>query len=297
METSNWINVFNNEQLNETLREDGIVKFTLPSFDASHYVSLLENEVEGYPHEFESGFYGSVSLADLNIKRKVDQMIRESLSPQIESLLCNHRLLTYFFLIKGIGQQSVLNLHQDWSIIDERKHRAYNLWIPLCDSTKENGTLYAAKGTHRFPLNIRGAGIPPKFNEHFAVAQKYMEPIEVKTGEALIFDSRILHFSPPNTTGKSRSTLINNIIPTEAETMCFHGHTEGDSFIVDRYNVPDDLFIHYDHFNEQKDAPNPKGIFAETIDYANTSSVSQSEFQTLLKATSSKKKKWFSLFG
>lgn len=297
METTNWIDVFHDEGLNQTLREDGIVKFRLPSFDASKYVSFLEEEVKGYPQDFESGFYGSVSLADLAVKQKVDRGIAEMLTPAIEPLLRNHRLLTYFFLIKGIGKQSVLNLHQDWSIIDEREYRAYNLWVPLCDSTTTNGTLYAAKGTHRFPLNIRGAGIPPKFNEHFVIAQKYMEPIEVKVGEALIFDARLLHFSPPNTSDKSRTAIINNIIPSSAETMCFHGSTVGNEFTVNRYDVPSDLFIHYDNFNAQKDDPNPKGILHGKIDYANTTSVKESEFIHLLKATSSKKKKWFNLFG
>ncbi|MCJ8288264.1 MAG: phytanoyl-CoA dioxygenase family protein [Crocinitomicaceae bacterium] len=293
METENWIDVFHSADLNKTLREDGIVKISLADFKASNYRSFLETTVDGFPKEFEAAFYGSVSIAELDVKRKVHAGIREMLSPTIESLLINHKLLTYFFLVKGIGKNSILKLHQDWSIIDERKHRAYNLWIPLCDSTKKNGTLYAAKGTHRIPLNIRGAGIPPKYANHFKTAEKYLEAIEVKAGEALIFDSRLLHYSPSNTSDTSRSTIINNIIPNSAETMCFHGSEVDGQFTVNRYDVPNDLFIHYDHFNEQKDDPNPSGKFIEAINYGKTETVELSEFVSLLKATSSKKKRWF----
>ncbi|MFT5860230.1 MAG: hypothetical protein ACI865_002338 [Flavobacteriaceae bacterium] len=293
METENWIDVFHSDVLNKSLRDEGIAKISLADFDPKRYLSFLETTVDGYPKEFESAFYGSVSIADMDVKRKVHAGIYEMLSPSIESLLVNHRMLTYFFLVKGIGENSILKLHQDWSIIDERKHRAYNLWIPLCDSTRKNGTLYAAKGTHRMPLNIRGAAIPPKYADHFKSAERYMEAFEIKEGEGLIFDSRLLHYSPTNTTDKSRSTIINNIIPIGAETMCFHGTEKDGHLTVNRYDVPDDLFIHYDHFNEQKDNPNPAGKLVEKIDYARTEPVELADFMSQLKATSAKKKRWF----
>lgn len=297
METENWRDVFQDSALNERLCKDGIVKFKLPQFDASIYTEILKEEVKGYPHDFESGFYGSVSISDEDVKRKVDRLIAEKLSGSIEKMLKNHRLLTYFFLVKGIGEKSVLNLHQDWSIVDEREYRSYNLWIPLCNSTKENGTLYVAKGTHRLPLNVRGPGIPPKFNEHFSIALKYLKPIEVKVGEALLFDARILHFSPPNATPKSRTTIITNVIPESVETICFHGKEINGSLVVDCYEVPDDLFIHYTNFNEQKESPNPKGIYKERIHYGNTERVEATEFEGLLELSREKNKKWFSFFG
>jgi hypothetical protein len=204
--------------------------------------------------------------------------------------LVNHKLLTYFFLVKGIGGNSILRLHQDWSIIDERKYRAYSLWIPLCDSTTKNGTLYAMKGSHKFPLNIRGTGIPSKYGPLFNEAEKYLKPIKVKAGEALLFDSRLLHYSPPNKSNKSRTAIVNNIIPTISKSRSFHGKQIGDTLEVSQYDVPKDLFIHYDEFNSQKDLPNPKGVFVEKIDYANDSEPTIGEFREMLKKYNVKKK-------
>lgn len=293
MESENWIDVFQSTTLNKNLRDDGIVKVTLPNFDPTPYRSLLSSKVDGYPEKFESSFYQSVSINDLEVKRAIHSGINEILTPVIDSLLINHRLLTYFFLVKGVGEKSLLNLHQDWSIVDERKCRAYSLWIPLSTSTKQNGTVYAAKGTHRLPLNIRGAGIPPKYGHNVELVKKFMEPFEVKLGEALIFDTRLLHYSPSNTSNASRTTIINNIIPIGAETICFHGSMIDEQFTVNRYNVPEDLFIHYDNFILQKDKPHPKGIFVETTDYANVHELELAEFRALVKLTSTKKKRWF----
>jgi hypothetical protein len=269
------------------------VKIALPDFDANSTQALLTKTVSGYPQEFDSAFYGSVSIPEMHVKESVHTGLAKIVDPLLKSILVNHRMLSYFFLVKGIGNNSVLNLHQDWSIIDERKFRAYNLWIPLVDSTVENGTVHAIKGSHRFPLNIRGAGIPPKFSSNLEEAQKHLKPIDVKVGEALIFDSRILHYSPPNLSSSSRTSIINNIIPISAETMCFHGAETNEGMEVNRYDVSDDLFIHYDDFNNQKDDPNPQGRNKTKIDYENLDSISNSEFKLLLKQHIFPKKKWF----
>ena len=152
------------------------------------------------------------------------------------------------------------------------------------------------KGSHKFPLNIRGAGIPSKYGSHFSDAKKYLTPIKVKVGEALLFDSRLLHYSPPNYSRKSRTAIINNIIPTDAQTRCLHGKGDGNELDVNHYDVPEDFFIHYEAFNAQKDFPNPKGVLIEKINYGNIKTPSQEEFQRLIKKYKIKKKSFFNLF-
>lgn len=289
--TKHWRNVFQDEQLNQTLKEDGIVCFDLPDFDAAGCDRVLGEMVPGYPTQFEDHFYGSVSLADLQLKRDVNDALEQLVGRHVNGLFTGHRLLTWFFLIKGIGENSILRLHQDWSILDERQYRQYNLWIPLVDCTPANGTLFAIRGSHRFPLNIRGAGIPAKYGDHFGYAEKFLEPFNVKAGQGLLFDSRVLHYSPPNHSGRSRTAVINNVIPEEAETTCFQAAGNNGDLIVREFNVPDDLFIHYDDFNNQKDGPNPKGIDRGVIDHANAEPVSAADFKQLIK-TYANKKRW-----
>ena len=291
-----WLPVFKNKALDQQLRKEGIVKFQLSSaamvIDVEKKLSEL---VPNYDTNIGEHFYGSVSLREKTVKERVHTELSQLISPFLESTLSHHKLLTYFYLVKVLGEKSVLNLHQDWTIVDEQKFRGYNLWIPLVDSTVENGTLYALKGSQNFPLNVRGANIHPKFVEHFDLAKQFMQPIDVKLGEALLFDSRLLHFSPPNRSNKARTAVINTIIPITAQTFSFHGNWVKDKLEVDQYKVPEDLFIHYDDFVNQKDAPNPKGEFVGKIDYGNVNSVSTEEFQNLIKKFIIKKK-WYQVF-
>lgn len=293
---SEWLPVFKDTKLDNTLRRDGIVKFHLEPADmALNAKSQLSSLVPDYDQNIGEHFYGSVSLNELALKREIHQELTSVISPFLESLLINHQLLTYFYLVKVVGEKSVLNIHQDWSIVDERKYRGYNLWIPLSDSTVENGTIYAMKGSQNFPLNIRGANIPPKYLEHFALAEPYLKPIDVKLGEALLFDSRLIHYSPPNRSETPRTAVINNIIPNSAETVSFHGQQVDDQLTVNQYAVPNDLFIHYDDFVNQKDYPNPKGTYVGPIDYGNTLPISKTEFEKLIKEFVVRKK-WYQLF-
>lgn len=170
------------------MNKEGIVKFTLGnSVDIDECIHSLEAIVPAYDQNIGVHFYGSVALSDLQQKKEVDAAFATLISPALEQLLINHRLLTYFYLVKVIGEKSVLNVHQDWSIVNEEKHRGYNLWIPLSDSTVENGTLYVLKGSHQFPLNIRGANIPPKYLHCFDQLKPHMEAVKVKKRRSLNF--------------------------------------------------------------------------------------------------------------
>lgn len=293
----NHIPVFLNKKKDKKLQKDGIVKFKLDhGFNAQRCIQLLEQLVLGYPDRLEQEFYGSVFIPDIELKKEIHQSFQDLIYPFIKRQFINHKLLNYFFLVKGKGKQSTLNLHQDWSIVNERKYSAYNLWIPLSKSTVKNGTLHVLKGSHQFPLNIRGAGIEPKYFSHFEEAKKHMEAVEVNVGEALLFNSRLLHYSPMNLTGFPRTAIINNLIPEMAETFCFHGEKRNGTYTVNQYAVPEDLFIHYDDFINQKDLPNPKGKYLQSIDFANTSPVSELDFQQLIQKYV-RKKRWYQFFA
>lgn len=291
--TLNHIPVFQNRRRDKTLQKDGIVKFKLGNgFNAQKCINLLESLVHGYPDNLDQEFYGSVFISDINLKKQIHQELQDLIEPYLSNQFINHKLLSYFFLVKGKGAQSKLNLHQDWSIVDERKYSGYNLWIPLSKSTIENGTLHVLKGSHHFPLNIRGAGIEPKYFSHFDKASQYMQAVEVNVDEALLFNSRLLHYSPVNKTAIPRTAIINNLIPEMAEIFCFHGEKSNGTYTVNQYAVPDDLFIHYDDFMNQKELPNPKGKFMQTIDYANTDLISDLDFQQLIQ-NHVRKKRWY----
>lgn len=293
VEHSNWAPVLSDKRLDRSLMEDGIVKVKLNEFNPEIATSFLQENVAEYPESFASSFYGSFLDSDIELKRKISGGLSQLIDPIVDPLFLNQRTLSYFFIVKGKGKDSEVNLHQDWSIVDERKYRGFTLWIPLIDSTAENGTLYAIKGSHNLPLNIRGGSIPSKYpasvsKELFSILSPYV----VNIGEALIFDSRLLHYSPPNNSHSIRTSIITNIIPREAQTISFVQEEMDGNQEIFSYSVPFDFYIDYDDFLNEKNFPHRQGINKTKVDYANSELVSEKELMSLLNKHARPRKKW-----
>ena len=284
-------NLFKDKELNYILEKDGIVKFTLPDKEiVSKCQQIIDNVAPPVSENFKHGFYAGVLINDVDFKKNMSAMFGKVLIPPFSKITENYRFMSFSYLAKGIGERTALDIHQDWSVTDERNYNSYNLWIPLSNSTKENGTLYALKGSHKFPLNIRGGGIPPKYMNHREKAIHAMEIYDVKLGEALIFDSRLVHYSPPNQTEKIRYAIVAPLISNKTQPIVYNGEIVADKLKVRAYRAPDDFYMNFTNFMEQKDKAPDFVEFIGEIDNPNTDEISEEEFLTLLKQVPKKKR-------
>jgi ectoine hydroxylase-related dioxygenase (phytanoyl-CoA dioxygenase family) len=101
-------------------------------------------------------------------------------------------------------------LHQDWSLVDEDKYRSATVWLPLCDSVVANGAIHAIDGSHEMKAYPRGGTIHGKYEHLHEELKGMMKPYECEAGTIMLFDSRVLHYSPPNLSKKYRISVINN---------------------------------------------------------------------------------------
>ncbi len=88
-----------------------------------------------------------------------------------------------------------------------------SVWIPLDDTTAENGTLTVVPGSHKRDWKmVRHA--PDKGEFHNSIddgdwKDGDMVTCEIKRGSAIIFSDRLVHASTENTAGKDRYVIIN----------------------------------------------------------------------------------------
>jgi hypothetical protein len=112
------------------------------------------------------------------------------------------------YVIKEPNPTGIVPVHQDWSFVeDEDKHSSLTCWVPLVDTTLDNGAMAVIKGSHRFFNNFRPSPspqVPSPLSEHMFTIFPYLQLIEMKAGEMLVFDNRTFHGSPPNTTAEAR---------------------------------------------------------------------------------------------
>jgi ectoine hydroxylase-related dioxygenase (phytanoyl-CoA dioxygenase family) len=245
-----------NKSLQTDLDENGYIKIgLLTEFKISELISFYENLTSNRNDIPKDILYTCLHNNDKTFVHKMNTELQRLIIPEMNKVLKNFKFTSFTFQIKGIGHSSELFVHQDWSFSDESKSRCYTIWIPLHDSTSENGTVYILPKSHQKLHNKRGPGIEPLFSNVQQEIRKYMIPIQVKAGELLLFDSAIAHFSPSNLSNEPRLTVMTNLIHKSAEFMLYFGNETNE---VDSYSVPNDFLVNYDDFKKDYNAP-PKG--------------------------------------
>jgi ectoine hydroxylase-related dioxygenase (phytanoyl-CoA dioxygenase family) len=175
------------------------------------YDSLVDPE----PRAFEATIYNKSN----DHKRQVNELISPFSTKLIQKYLSDYKPVTSSILRKLPSQDSVISPHQDWTICDESQYTAVSIWIPMIDLNEENGQLYILKYGQRLPVAIRGNGTPLAFDFELFKDYKLLTPLEMKAGQAAIYDIRCIHSSPPNLSNYPRLVVATTAIPSEAVPM------------------------------------------------------------------------------
>jgi hypothetical protein len=153
--------------------------------------------------------------------------IFDALAPLLREATC--RILREYALLRiGIFDKlprgAAIEPHQHATIVDESKYRSLTMWVPLGDTTVEMGTLHVVPASHDLTHDLR-----PKnhVRDRFArvsrkVVARHSTPVALGAGEAVVFDDRLIHWSPPNRSSRIRTALQLELVPEEAELVMYY---------------------------------------------------------------------------
>lgn len=120
--------------------------------------------------------------------------------------------------------------HQDKSYWpDANSNPVITVWIPLVDSTHENGCLHIWPRTHTkrvlsyHPDQHTGTSYTEIDEEHLANAQREAVALPLKAGGAIFFNDRCVHMSTPNNSNHVRWSVDLRYQPTDQDRMPQHG--------------------------------------------------------------------------
>jgi len=155
-------------------------------------------------------------------------------------------LLGGTFLIKPSGPNTALSPHQDSSHVDESCSFSVYAWIPLVDTTLENGAFHVVPGSHLWGNKHRSLNVPWSFAGAEETLLKLSVPVNVKCGEVCFFEGALVHSSPPNLSDQTRVALNYFIKPASQQFL--HHFVDGDTpkGKVEVYGVDIDFFYSED---------------------------------------------------
>lgn len=146
-----------------------------------------------------------------------------------EAIFVDHRIVNCSLLTKARGPGSVVPLHQDPNIVDERRLRSVTIWIPLEDVGRRaaNGPLHVLVGSHLVGDDLRGIRITPSFTGDMERLWPRTRPVDMRAGDVIVMDSRLIHGTPPNETDSPRLTTAAVAVPAGAGLQVLVGAPNG----------------------------------------------------------------------
>lgn len=229
---------FPDSQLERTFRNEGWVKVP---FLANRELVSLRHAVAAFVEADASGFMPTMYSADLVHRRRVDAVCRAATAAAVGRLLPGHRSFVANLLVKPPTPETEVGVHQDWSFVEEPTFVSATIWCPLVDTETGNGTLEVAPRTHLVGPTWRGSPrLPTPFDGMEALVGAHMVSIPCRAGEAVVYDHRLVHRSPPNLSAEPRPAVGIGIAPKGVPLVHYHQDQDG---LITRYDVPDDFLV------------------------------------------------------
>lgn len=255
--------VVRDENLKDKLHQNGFAILELLNQKQLKALTELYEQTHQLKAEQGGMFYGMYSL-DLDYRKKVHEQIAEILQPVLEKHFKSYKNIINFFIVKLPGPKSELNIHQDMTSLDETRFSPLSIWIPLQDVNEENGALCIVPKSHFMFSPYRSISFDTPYGNISSAIAPYLRPVNLKAGEALMFDPRILHHSLPNMGNKPRVAIVAGIFPQDAEIITCFKEPEAES-TIELLLQPDDFMFTNDNFFHNCTARPKTGIMVANV--------------------------------
>ncbi|CAK9249850.1 unnamed protein product [Sphagnum jensenii] len=210
-------------------------------------------DLKNFYYQFNSdkleGMSATAHLPDIDRRMEMNNFIKKVFERAIAQTFINATALGGSFIAKGKGKNGTLTPHQDWNIVDELQFRSFNIWVPLVDLNENNGAICIMPGSHTWIQSYRSSNIGSAYHNVEPQLWERMTRLDMRAGEALIYDHRLIHASGENKTDKIRLAAVFGIIPDEASMLYYH---KMDDKTVEIYESNKEFFLYENIFEGPK---------------------------------------------
>jgi ectoine hydroxylase-related dioxygenase (phytanoyl-CoA dioxygenase family) len=218
---------------------------------------------------------------DAETKRRFFNDMVNFFQSRLNKILISYDILMANFWEKKPGDSEVI-VHQNWTHVDETKHRSYSIWIPLQETNSINGTMQVIPESHKLFTIKRGLNI-----DHFLkpinqfLKDEFLLPVNLKIGQAIIIDDAIIHYTGPNQSNKNRLAIQLIVKPIGASPLFYFKHKYATNNEIEVFDADTDFYI-----NLQLKAGNTlRPAFGKSIGFINQELpiISITDFRKMIK--------------
>lgn len=244
--------VFRDPALQSHFRDAGFNKVPMISSEEIQFIldemSKMRPEDEfayNDKNRFKITYHCSFLDTNKGYKRQVHNLINRVFTPYVEKYLQDYRIVNANFYVKP-PHKGDFAIHQNWPILQDLDDTSVTIWCPLQDTYRENGTIQFVPGSHKILPHVEGPALPGYFKDFKQeLIDRWLKPVDVKAGEATIFDDGLLHWTAKNDSDAPRIAIQILCIPKNKAPVHFVGLPD-DPTRLEVVEADDDFFIEQD---------------------------------------------------
>lgn len=249
--TQNDKKLFKETKYQDLFDQNGFLR--LPLLDkkeiedlTAYYHNLAIEDEKGF------GFHVSMDSVGEDKGRVIRDYIWSIIVPKLNKHLVNYKPYVASYVVKEINPKGIVPAHQDWSFVDNEPEgfSSITCWIPLLDTSLENGCIGVINGSHHFFNNFRPSPSPQTpvpLSDHMFSVFPYLNTVQMKAGEVLLFDNRTFHASLPNTSSNVRLAVGVGITQLDSTLVHYYLKPDGLKNTLMKYKVDEDFFLKYNN--------------------------------------------------
>ncbi len=221
-------------ELEAAFQRDGYV---VVDFATPEMIAELLDAYAQFESGIESGYYPSLMSPDEDYKAKTHFKVVDVVWPVFDRYIDGYEPMLGVFMVKHPGPDTEVPPHQDWIVADESLRPTMNVWMPLTPVTAETGQMKVLPGSHKWLDGLRGSpSFPTQWEaEYQRVRDELMVTVPIEVGQAMIYDIRVLHGTPPNLSDSTRVVTSLYAVPEGVPSVHYHRDEHG---TVRGYEVP-----------------------------------------------------------
>jgi len=207
--------ILRNEELEIEINKNG---FAIIEFLTSKEIELLKVKFDKFfpDRSLFSGSFSSMSALDNDQRKNAHEAIQSIIQERLESFFKDFECPVSLFYSRRPDGKNKLDWHSDPAFnFNEHLVPIYGIWCPLQAVNQTCGGLKIIPGGHRIipKLNLSFEQWKWPLEDFRELLSKYGKSIELEVGQALIYDTRMIHSSDPNTCDFERDNVVMRILP------------------------------------------------------------------------------------
>ena len=238
-------------------------------------------------HIGEYGFHVSMDNKSNEFVTGVINKLESVILPRAKQYFVPCKMFTASYVVKEPKMNSFVPPHQDWSFTDDRNFNSVTVWTTLVDTDINNGAMAVLSGSNNWfnlPRASPSPGYITPFQAHGMDLFPYMKLLPMKAGQALIFENKTLHASPPNNSTAPRIAAGIGITQAEAPLLHYYVIPGSEPQELQSYAVDREFFFKYNNkrlLEMQKNGQFPEGYPLGEKVLNNPKVLSKEELETL----------------